>query len=181
MQRAATTRFRRLPLAHVFGSLASPRWAMSHRSDESAIEDIVQDTLVKALSGASNCRSKSKLSTWLFSIARVTCIDHLRRRGRSPADTGFSTGAEPGRTAQRVPRQGGSGAGPRGDGESGAGPNPLAHGAPSIGASASVCPASARRVEVSRDCRGARRGRSDGEEPDALRRTEPPRDGQRAG
>ncbi len=47
-------------------------------------EDIVQETLVAALSAISRFRGDSKLRTWLFSIAAHKIADLQRRSGRNP-------------------------------------------------------------------------------------------------
>lgn len=42
--------------------------------------DILQNTFMKAWSNISSFRSKSKLSTWLYSIAIHEALDHVRRQ-----------------------------------------------------------------------------------------------------
>jgi RNA polymerase sigma-70 factor (ECF subfamily) len=44
--------------------------------------DLVQESLVRALTGLSGFREGARFSTWLCSIAAHTCIDHLRREKR---------------------------------------------------------------------------------------------------
>jgi RNA polymerase sigma-70 factor (ECF subfamily) len=53
--------------------------------DES--EDVAQQTFVQAWKAAGRYRAASRLSTWLFTIARNLCLNELRRRGRHPADS----------------------------------------------------------------------------------------------
>ena len=45
-------------------------------------EDITQETLLAAVKGAHRFRGKSRLKTWLFSIASHKVADHWRRQGR---------------------------------------------------------------------------------------------------
>jgi RNA polymerase sigma-70 factor (ECF subfamily) len=46
-------------------------------------EDLVQETLAKALAAASRAKSVENVESWLFRIAHNTCIDFLRRRQRA--------------------------------------------------------------------------------------------------
>ena len=46
-------------------------------------EDVLQDTLVKALAARANGASVGHLEGWLFRIAHNTSLDHLRRRSRN--------------------------------------------------------------------------------------------------
>lgn len=48
------------------------------------IEDIVQDTLLKAYSRLESFHHQSSFYTWLYRIATNTMLDFLKRRGRSP-------------------------------------------------------------------------------------------------
>lgn len=48
------------------------------------IEDIVQETFLKAYSKLASYRAESSFSTWLCRIAVNTALDQLKRRGRSP-------------------------------------------------------------------------------------------------
>ncbi len=43
-------------------------------------EDIVQDTFLKAVKSSEQFKSNSSVYTWLFRIARNTCIDQLRKQ-----------------------------------------------------------------------------------------------------
>jgi RNA polymerase sigma-70 factor (ECF subfamily) len=45
-------------------------------------EDLLQDTLMRALESLSRFRGEAKFKTWLFSIATHVCLDHLRSRKR---------------------------------------------------------------------------------------------------
>jgi RNA polymerase sigma-70 factor (ECF subfamily) len=48
------------------------------------IEDIVQDTLLKAYSRLESFHHQSSFYTWLYRIATNTMLDFLKRRGRNP-------------------------------------------------------------------------------------------------
>ena len=45
----------------------------------SAAEDLAQDVFVKVVQSAVDFKHESKFSTWVYSIARNLCIDHLRK------------------------------------------------------------------------------------------------------
>lgn len=49
-------------------------------SDQSHIEELVQDTMVAAWKGADRFAGRSSVRSWLFAIARRRAIDTLRRR-----------------------------------------------------------------------------------------------------
>lgn len=46
------------------------------------VDDLVQDTYVRALGSARTYRGESSVRSWLFAIARNTCADHVRQRQR---------------------------------------------------------------------------------------------------
>ena len=48
------------------------------------IEDLVQDTLLKAYARLSSFQSQSSFYTWLYRIATNTILDWLKRQGRNP-------------------------------------------------------------------------------------------------
>jgi len=48
------------------------------------IEDIVQDTFLKAYTRLDSFQHQSSFYTWLYRIATNTVLDFLKRRGRSP-------------------------------------------------------------------------------------------------
>lgn len=50
------------------------------------VEDIWQETLIAAINAMPTFRGKSRLFSWLCSIARHKIVDHLRRQGRQPTD-----------------------------------------------------------------------------------------------
>lgn len=48
------------------------------------VEDVVQDTFVRAFASLDRFRQDSSLRTWLFTIARNLCRDRLRQVRRTP-------------------------------------------------------------------------------------------------
>jgi len=51
--------------------------------DRSLAEDLAQETFVRAFRGLSTLREETKLSTWLFGIARNCALEQLRSRRRN--------------------------------------------------------------------------------------------------
>src|SRR5258706_9685248 len=63
-------------------------------------DDIVQDVAFKVFTDWQNYRGDSKLSTWMYAIARNRCLDELRKRSvrgddRIPADDDEAADAGP--------------------------------------------------------------------------------------
>ena len=54
--------------------------------DPQLAEDLVQDTLVRALQATGSYRAESSLATWLHRILHNVAVDHLRRRREEPSD-----------------------------------------------------------------------------------------------
>jgi len=52
--------------------------------DPSTAEDLAQDTFHRAFTHLDGYRGEASPRTWILAIARNRCLDHLRRRGRSP-------------------------------------------------------------------------------------------------
>lgn len=46
------------------------------------VEDLVQETYLRALRGAPTYRGEAPVQTWLLGVARHVCADHVRRRQR---------------------------------------------------------------------------------------------------
>ena len=46
----------------------------------SAAEEVVQDAFVRVVHNAAEFKHASRFSTWLYTIARNLCIDHVRKR-----------------------------------------------------------------------------------------------------
>ena len=61
------------------------RVAVLHLRDNDVAEDVVQDTLLAALQGASGFSGRSSLKTWLTGILKHKIVDVIRRKGREPA------------------------------------------------------------------------------------------------
>ena len=61
--------------------------------DRPLAEDLAQETFVRAFRGLSTLREETKLSTWLFGIARNCAREHLRTRRR--AEGNVELDAEP--------------------------------------------------------------------------------------
>ena len=62
------------------------RYARSITSDPGRAEDLVQDTLVRALERVGSFRGESSLATWLHRIMHNLAVDQSRRRREVPAD-----------------------------------------------------------------------------------------------
>ena len=56
----------------------------AHLSDRQSAEDLTQETYLRALPALRSFAGRSSLRTWLLSIARRVCADHLRTRKRRP-------------------------------------------------------------------------------------------------
>lgn len=70
------------------------RYALVRLRDESAAEDIVQETLLSAIQSMSTYRGKSAERTWLIGILKHKLIDHFRKSSREisfdPSETDLS-------------------------------------------------------------------------------------------
>lgn len=53
-------------------------------TDPTLAEDLTQDAFHKALGGLATFRGEASARTWLLTIARHRCVDHLRRNARRP-------------------------------------------------------------------------------------------------
>lgn len=73
----------RLALA-AFVRKAQPEvWRLcAHLSDRDMADDLTQDTFVRAIGALATYRGEASARTWLLSIARRACADHVRRRVR---------------------------------------------------------------------------------------------------
>ncbi len=54
----------------------------AHLADRQVAEDLTQETYLRALPALARFEGRSSLRTWLLSIARRVCADHLRSRRR---------------------------------------------------------------------------------------------------
>ena len=59
------------------------RLACGMLGDESQAEDAAQETFVRVWKGLGNFRGESSISTWIFTIARRTCLDALKARKKT--------------------------------------------------------------------------------------------------
>ena len=64
------------------------RYAVALLRDREAADDLVQDTLERALSAWSGRRRDGDLRAWLFTIERNLFLGAVRRRGRRGVDCG---------------------------------------------------------------------------------------------
>ena len=60
-----------------------PVWRLcAHLVDRASADDLTQEVYLRALPALSGFRGDASARTWILSIARHTCLDELRRRGR---------------------------------------------------------------------------------------------------
>src|SRR5580704_3558742 len=60
------------------------RLAFSMLRNETQAEDATQDIFVRVWKGLPAYHGGASLSTWIYAIARNTCLTELHRRGRHP-------------------------------------------------------------------------------------------------
>ncbi len=85
------------PLAHedlLAHGDALLRFALPRVGELETAEDLVQDTLVTAVSNLENFSGDSSLRTWLIGILRHKILDHYRWKQRHPGDQPVSIGNE---------------------------------------------------------------------------------------
>lgn len=58
--------------------------AYTYTGSEEESLDVAQDVFVRAWKRLDSCREPDRLASWLLSIARNACLDHLRRRKARP-------------------------------------------------------------------------------------------------
>jgi len=63
--------------------------------DRHAARDVLQEVYTKAFRNLERYDEKRPFSTWIYTIARNACVDHLRRRVRDPLSPGPAAPAEP--------------------------------------------------------------------------------------
>jgi RNA polymerase sigma-70 factor (ECF subfamily) len=61
--------------------------ARHYTRNAAEVEDLVQDTFLKAYSRLDSFQHQSSFYTWLYRIATNTILDHMKRRGRSPVQS----------------------------------------------------------------------------------------------
>jgi RNA polymerase sigma-70 factor (ECF subfamily) len=54
-------------------------FALRQLRSQTAAEDVVQDAFVRVVQSATEFKHEARFSTWLYTIARNLCIDHLRK------------------------------------------------------------------------------------------------------
>ena len=59
------------------------RLACGMLGDEAQAEDAAQETFVRVWKGLGKFRGESSISTWIFTIARRTCLDAIKARKRT--------------------------------------------------------------------------------------------------
>jgi RNA polymerase sigma-70 factor (ECF subfamily) len=62
------------------------RYALTLMNDPERADDLVQDTIVRALEKQRSFEGRSSISTWLHRIMHNLAVDSSRRRGETPAD-----------------------------------------------------------------------------------------------
>jgi RNA polymerase sigma-70 factor, ECF subfamily len=55
--------------------------------DAAEAEDLAQNVFIQVWKSRGRYKPAAKFSTWLFTIARNTCLNEVRRRARHPADS----------------------------------------------------------------------------------------------
>ncbi|MGH3795290.1 MAG: sigma-70 family RNA polymerase sigma factor [Pseudonocardiaceae bacterium] len=60
---------------------------LTHRSDREQVEDLTQETYLRALTSLRRFAGRSSARTWLLSIARRVAADHVRRAVAQPRTT----------------------------------------------------------------------------------------------
>lgn len=55
-------------------------FSLRHLRAQAAAEDVVQDAFVRVVQKAADFKHEARFTTWLYTIARNLCIDHLRKQ-----------------------------------------------------------------------------------------------------
>ncbi len=55
-------------------------FSLRHLRAQSAAEDVVQDAFVRVVQNAGEFKHEARFTTWLYTIVRNLCIDHLRKQ-----------------------------------------------------------------------------------------------------
>ncbi|MEZ5258435.1 MAG: sigma-70 family RNA polymerase sigma factor [Ilumatobacteraceae bacterium] len=70
-------------LAELVRRTQEPVWRLcSVLGSAGEVEDLVQETYLRAFSSIGSYRGDAPVQLWLFTIARRVCADHVRRRQR---------------------------------------------------------------------------------------------------
>jgi RNA polymerase sigma factor (sigma-70 family) len=70
--------------------------------DEAAVEDIVQDTLLRFIQRADTLKDNANLELWLWCVARNAALEHLRRAHRAKRVLEEANPPEPALSAQET-------------------------------------------------------------------------------
>ena len=62
------------------------RWCLRFTSDREAAADLSQEVFTKAYQNLQSFQGQSKFSTWLFSIARNHCLNHVKANTRQATE-----------------------------------------------------------------------------------------------
>jgi RNA polymerase sigma-70 factor (ECF subfamily) len=54
--------------------------------DPTCVDDLTQETFLRVFRGLAYFDARSKLSTWIYTIAHRVAVDHVRRTGRRPQE-----------------------------------------------------------------------------------------------
>jgi RNA polymerase sigma-70 factor, ECF subfamily len=54
-------------------------FALRHLRSQPSAEEVVQDAFVRVVQNAADFKHEARFSTWLYTIARNLCIDHIRK------------------------------------------------------------------------------------------------------
>jgi len=81
-------------------------FVLRYCGDEQEAREVVQETFVRAFFKAGSFQPRSKVKTWLFTIAINLCRDAGRRRSRAPAFVSFDQPAPEGKPPLEVADEG---------------------------------------------------------------------------
>lgn len=71
-------------LGVLYSRYAEKAYRLCYRTatERDVAEDLVQETFLRVLRFRGQFRGESRFSTWLYSIVRNVCLDHMRKRSR---------------------------------------------------------------------------------------------------
>lgn len=55
-------------------------FALRHVGAKATAEEVVQDAFVRVVQNAADFKNEARFTTWVYTILRNLCVDHLRRR-----------------------------------------------------------------------------------------------------
>lgn len=77
-------------------------FALRYLRHESWAEDVTQDAFLRVVQRAGEFKHESRFSTWLYTIARNLCVDHLRRQKHRQHSSLDQTNDEGAATGERL-------------------------------------------------------------------------------